>query len=105
MTYEADVEGTLKIVAREGDTLAVGETIARIGAGGEEDAPSEEPEAEGERRSPRRTTAATGRRAAPTLRRAERGGQRAGARARGGAGAGRDGGGARAEPRRAATAG
>ena len=48
MTYESDVEGTLKIVAGEGDTLAVGETIARIGAGGEEEAPSEEPEAKGE---------------------------------------------------------
>ncbi len=48
MTYESDVEGTLKIVAGEGDTLAVGETIARIGAGGEDDAPSEEPEAKGD---------------------------------------------------------
>jgi pyruvate dehydrogenase E2 component (dihydrolipoamide acetyltransferase) len=28
MTYEADVAGTLEIVAKEGDTLAVGETIA-----------------------------------------------------------------------------
>src|SRR5918992_1439857 len=44
MTYESDLEGTLKIVAGEGDTLAVGETIARIGAGGEEDAPSQEDE-------------------------------------------------------------
>jgi pyruvate dehydrogenase E2 component (dihydrolipoamide acetyltransferase) len=35
MTYEADQDGTLSIVAQEGDTLAVGETIARIGAGGE----------------------------------------------------------------------
>src|ERR687892_16022 len=33
MTYEADQEGTLKIVAQEGDTLAVGETIASIGGG------------------------------------------------------------------------
>src|SRR5215207_854581 len=48
MTYESDLEGTLKIVAGEGDTLAVGETIARIGAGGEDDAPSEAPEAKGE---------------------------------------------------------
>jgi pyruvate dehydrogenase E2 component (dihydrolipoamide acetyltransferase) len=31
MTYEADQDGTLSIVAREGDTLPVGETIARIG--------------------------------------------------------------------------
>ena len=35
MTYEADQAGTLTIVAQEGDTLAVGETIARIGEGGE----------------------------------------------------------------------
>jgi pyruvate dehydrogenase E2 component (dihydrolipoamide acetyltransferase) len=35
MTYEADQDGTLTIVAQEGDTLAVGETIARIGEGGE----------------------------------------------------------------------
>jgi pyruvate dehydrogenase E2 component (dihydrolipoamide acetyltransferase) len=32
MTYESDREGTLQTVAREGDTLAVGELIARIGA-------------------------------------------------------------------------
>jgi pyruvate dehydrogenase E2 component (dihydrolipoamide acetyltransferase) len=31
MTYEADQDGTLQIVAQEGDTLPVGETIARIG--------------------------------------------------------------------------
>ena len=31
MTYEADQAGTLKIVAQEGDTLAVGATIAKIG--------------------------------------------------------------------------
>ena len=34
MTYEADLEGVLKIVAQEGDTLPVGQTIAQIGAGG-----------------------------------------------------------------------
>jgi len=34
MTYEADEAGTLSIVAKEGDTLPVGETIARIGEGG-----------------------------------------------------------------------
>ena len=34
MTYEADAAGALKIVAQEGDTLAVGETIAQIGGGG-----------------------------------------------------------------------
>jgi pyruvate dehydrogenase E2 component (dihydrolipoamide acetyltransferase) len=54
MTYESDEEGVLKIVAQEGDTLAVGETIARIGEGGgteqaeepagEEQAADEEPE-------------------------------------------------------------
>ena len=36
MTYEADQEGVLAIVAQEGDTLPVGETIARIGEGGGE---------------------------------------------------------------------
>jgi pyruvate dehydrogenase E2 component (dihydrolipoamide acetyltransferase) len=38
MTYEADQAGTLKIVAQEGDTLAVGATIAKIGddAGGDD---------------------------------------------------------------------
>jgi pyruvate dehydrogenase E2 component (dihydrolipoamide acetyltransferase) len=50
MTYEADQDGTLKIVAQEGDTLAVGETIAQIGGGSNgasaETAPKEEPEAE-----------------------------------------------------------
>jgi pyruvate dehydrogenase E2 component (dihydrolipoamide acetyltransferase) len=33
MTYEADAEGTLSIVADEGSTLAIGEVIARIGEG------------------------------------------------------------------------
>ena len=44
MTYEADQDGTLAIVAQEGDTLAVGETIARIGEGGEgaAEAPAEQ---------------------------------------------------------------
>jgi pyruvate dehydrogenase E2 component (dihydrolipoamide acetyltransferase) len=38
MTYEADQAGTLEIVAQEGDTLAVGATIAKIGddAGGDD---------------------------------------------------------------------
>src|SRR3954469_4489098 len=32
MTYEADTDGTLiEVVAQEGDTLAIGEVIARIG--------------------------------------------------------------------------
>ena len=49
MTYEADQDGTLSIVAQEGDTLAVGETIARIGEGGESDgaAPAEREAEEG----------------------------------------------------------
>ncbi len=33
MTYEADAEGTLAIVAQERDTLPEGETIALIGEG------------------------------------------------------------------------
>jgi pyruvate dehydrogenase E2 component (dihydrolipoamide acetyltransferase) len=33
MTYEADSEGTLEIVAEEGSTLSIGEVIARIGEG------------------------------------------------------------------------
>jgi pyruvate dehydrogenase E2 component (dihydrolipoamide acetyltransferase) len=33
MTYEADSDGVLGIVAKEGDTLPVGETIARLGDG------------------------------------------------------------------------
>jgi pyruvate dehydrogenase E2 component (dihydrolipoamide acetyltransferase) len=50
MTYEADEAGTLKIVAGEGDTLPIGEVIARLGdgasGGSEQDA--EEPEGEKE---------------------------------------------------------
>src|SRR4051794_18269954 len=34
MTYEADTDGTLEIIADEGATLAIGEVIARIGEGG-----------------------------------------------------------------------
>ena len=59
MTYEADQDGTLKIVAQEGDTLPVGQTIAQIGGGGngasagtapeekQEEEEQPEPEAEG----------------------------------------------------------
>jgi pyruvate dehydrogenase E2 component (dihydrolipoamide acetyltransferase) len=49
MTYEADQDGTLSIVAQEGDTLAVGETIARIGEGssGNGAAPAEQEREEG----------------------------------------------------------
>src|SRR5690349_9499219 len=54
MTYEADQDGTLEIVAKEGDTLPVGETIARIGEGGggggakaeEDESEADQPEAE-----------------------------------------------------------
>jgi pyruvate dehydrogenase E2 component (dihydrolipoamide acetyltransferase) len=36
MTYDADTDGVLvEIVAQEGDTLAIGEVIARIGEPGE----------------------------------------------------------------------
>jgi len=54
MTYEADSDGVLlEVVAKEGDTLPVGEVIARIGAEGEEAAPKpatkqEEPPADPE---------------------------------------------------------
>src|SRR3954453_1812564 len=62
MTYEADSDGVLEIVAQEGDSLAVGETIARLGeggggskdggggeeAGGEETAESDEDDAKAE---------------------------------------------------------
>src|SRR5215208_597270 len=58
MTYEADQEGVLKIVAQEGDTLAVGATIAKIGAGGEDEAPAEESqESGGEAEAPSRDEA------------------------------------------------
>jgi pyruvate dehydrogenase E2 component (dihydrolipoamide acetyltransferase) len=43
MTYEADEAGTLAIVAQEGDTLPVGQTIARIGEGGEAPREAEQP--------------------------------------------------------------
>ena len=57
MTYEADTDGTLiEIMAQEGDTLAIGEVIARIGeageakggAGAEEEAPDQEDSGQGE---------------------------------------------------------
>jgi pyruvate dehydrogenase E2 component (dihydrolipoamide acetyltransferase) len=50
MTYEADSDGVLSIVAKEGDTLPVGETIARLGdgseGGGEGGGEDEQPAAE-----------------------------------------------------------
>ncbi len=59
MTYEADSDGVLlEVVADEGDTLAVGEVIARVGEAGEEapkraasepeEEPDPQPEEEGE---------------------------------------------------------
>ena len=56
MTYDADSDGVLvEIVAQEGDTLPIGEVIARIGeageaksGGGDEDEASDEAEASGE---------------------------------------------------------
>src|SRR4051794_31092035 len=43
MTYEADTSGVLiEVVAGEGDTLAIGEVIARIGEEGEEPAGQDE---------------------------------------------------------------
>ena len=48
MTYEADSDGVLlEVLANEGDTLPIGEPIARVGevgeAGGDVSAPAEEP--------------------------------------------------------------
>jgi pyruvate dehydrogenase E2 component (dihydrolipoamide acetyltransferase) len=54
MTYESDTDGVLiEILAQEGDTLPIGETIARVGEAGEaggaaEDEEPEQPEAEAE---------------------------------------------------------
>jgi pyruvate dehydrogenase E2 component (dihydrolipoamide acetyltransferase) len=54
MTYEADQDGVLEIVAQEGDTLPIGEVIARIGGNGAapaektERAPAEQEQAEQE---------------------------------------------------------
>lgn len=54
MTYEADEAGVLKIVAGEGDTLPIGEVIARLGEGGAEpeDEAKEEAEPEAETKEP-----------------------------------------------------
>src|ERR1700760_1537557 len=56
MTYEADAAGVISFVAGEGDTLALGEVIARIGAGDEAPAKEEspkEPEPEPEDEEPK----------------------------------------------------
>ena len=45
MVYESDQEGALQIVAHEGDTLAVGATIAHVGVAGAAETPSAEPPA------------------------------------------------------------
>jgi pyruvate dehydrogenase E2 component (dihydrolipoyllysine-residue acetyltransferase) len=39
MVYESDLDGTLQIVAAEGDTLPVGQVIARVGASADGDRP------------------------------------------------------------------
>jgi pyruvate dehydrogenase E2 component (dihydrolipoamide acetyltransferase) len=53
MTYEADAGGVLEIVASEGDTLAIGELIARIGGsdGGDADAAAGSAERQDARRA------------------------------------------------------
>jgi pyruvate dehydrogenase E2 component (dihydrolipoamide acetyltransferase) len=44
MTYEADTDGVLiQVLAKEGDTLSIGEVIARIGEAGEKPAPGSQP--------------------------------------------------------------
>src|SRR3954469_9645953 len=49
MTYESDTAGTVvELVASAGDTLALGEVIARIGDAGEKPSKREEPEEEDE---------------------------------------------------------
>src|SRR5438874_1349652 len=49
MTYEADTDGVLlEVLAQEGDTLAIGEVIARVGEPGEEPASSAAVEGEEE---------------------------------------------------------
>src|SRR3954447_9024102 len=52
MTYESDQEGVLKIVAQEGDTLAVGETIAKIGEGADSDGAGGEEKGDEEEEKP-----------------------------------------------------
>src|SRR5437764_5009001 len=48
MTYEADTDGVLvEVLAQEGETLPIGQAIARIGAAGEE-ATGQRPEATGD---------------------------------------------------------
>src|SRR3954471_16801984 len=47
MTYEADTDGVLlEIVVAEGETVALGEVIAKVGEAGEESTKEEAPEEE-----------------------------------------------------------
>src|SRR3954468_24834929 len=59
MTYEADADGTLSIVAQEGDTLPVGDTIARIGDAQAAEPQAAEPQEESRAPVEQRSTAAT----------------------------------------------
>ena len=86
MTYEADESGTLEIVAQEGDTLPVGETICKLGEGG--GGSSDEDEDEDEERSARGRRGGRGR-GPGRRRRGGRGRGRSGRRARRGRRAGR----------------
>jgi pyruvate dehydrogenase E2 component (dihydrolipoamide acetyltransferase) len=55
MTYESDTAGTItELVASEGDTLAIGEVIARIGDAGEKPAKAKEEEPEPKEEEPER---------------------------------------------------
>src|SRR4051794_13417026 len=47
MTYEADAAGVLEIVAEEGQTLAIGEVIAKLGGDGDESSSDDEEEPAG----------------------------------------------------------
>jgi pyruvate dehydrogenase E2 component (dihydrolipoamide acetyltransferase) len=55
MTYEADGDGVLEIVAEEGQTLAIGEVIARLRGEGEEEGGEEEPAGDEEEEEPTAT--------------------------------------------------
>ena len=58
MTYESDRDGTLETVAREGDTLAVGELIAHIGEPSAAEAAKPAPPVEAPRAQPGTTAVA-----------------------------------------------
>ena len=59
MTYESDSEGILQTVAREGDTLAVGEPIARVGETSGDASPNGAPAARNAPAAPEAPTAPT----------------------------------------------